>query len=151
VSLSYEGARAFSAGNGEEARKLFEQSLQLLAGAGAWEALGHMVLANLAIVQGRFDDGVRACAAGLEIVVGQTRQLDVWWVLGSSARALSGTNELEAAVRLHGAFLAWREARGQEISCCRHSPVNSRNMSPRRSGPRLQIPSSLALRPKGGG
>jgi predicted ATPase/class 3 adenylate cyclase len=114
VSLCYEGARAFSAGNGEEARKLFEQSLQLLAGAGAWEALGHMVLANLAIVQGRFDDAVRACAAGLEIAVGQARQLDVWWALGSSARALSGTNELEAAVRLHGAFLAWREARGQE-------------------------------------
>jgi tetratricopeptide (TPR) repeat protein len=114
VSLGYEGARAFSAGNREEARKLFEQSLQLLGGAGAWEAFGHMVLANLAIVQGRFDDAVRACAAGLEIVVGQARQLDVWWALGGSARALSGTNELEAAVRLHGAFHAWREARGQE-------------------------------------
>jgi predicted ATPase/DNA-binding SARP family transcriptional activator len=114
VSLGYEGARAFSAGDREEARELFEQSLQLLAGAGTWEALGHMMLANLAIVEGRFDDAVRACAAGLEIVVGQGRQLDVWWALGGSARALSGTNELEAAVRLHGAFHAWREARGQE-------------------------------------
>jgi predicted ATPase/DNA-binding SARP family transcriptional activator len=114
VSLGYEGARAFSVGDREEARKLFEESLQLLAGAGTWEALGHMMLVNLAIVEGRFDDAVRACAAGLEIVVGQARQLEIWWVLGGSARALSGTNELEAAVRLHGAFHAWREARGQE-------------------------------------
>jgi predicted ATPase/class 3 adenylate cyclase len=114
ISLSYEGARAFSAGNREEARKLFERSLQLLAGAGGWDALPHMSLATLAIVEGRFDDAVGACAAGLEILVRQGRQLDIWWALGDSARALSGTNELEAAVRLHAAFLAWREARGQE-------------------------------------
>jgi predicted ATPase/class 3 adenylate cyclase len=114
MSLGYQGARAFSAANREEARKLFEQSLQQSAGAGRWEQPGHMLLANLAIVEGRFDDAVRACAASLEIIVRQGRQLEIWWTLAVSARALSGTNELEAAVRLHAAFLAWREARGQE-------------------------------------
>jgi hypothetical protein len=71
-------------------------------------------LADLAIVEGRFDDAVRACAASLEILVREGRQLEIWEALGASARALGGTNELEAAVRLHAAFLAWREARGQE-------------------------------------
>ena len=50
----------------------------------------------------------------LGILVRQGRQLDIWQALGVSARALGGTNELEAAVRLHAAFVAWREARGQE-------------------------------------
>jgi hypothetical protein len=114
MSLGQQAARAFSAGNRDEARKLFEQSLPLSAGLGRWEALPQLSLANLAIVEGRFDDAVRACAAGLEIVVRQGRQLEIWAALRVSARALGGTNELEAAVRLHAAFLAWREARGQE-------------------------------------
>ena len=113
-SLSDQGARAFSAGNREEARRLFEQSLHLSAGAGILEAFAHLELANLAIVEGRFDDAVRACAASLEILLRQVRRRGIWWALGVSARALSGTNELEAAVRLQAAFLAWREARGQE-------------------------------------
>jgi predicted ATPase len=111
-SLSQQGARAFSAGDREEARKLFEQSLQLSAGLGFWEGLPHLWLANLAIVEGRFDDAVRACAAILEILVRHRgRQPDIGAALGVSARALAGTNELEAAVRLHAAFVAYREAR----------------------------------------
>jgi predicted ATPase/DNA-binding SARP family transcriptional activator len=112
--LSLEGARAFSAGNREEARKLFEQSLERTAGAGLLEAWAHLSLADLAIVEGRFDDAVRACAATLEIVLRHGRQLEIWGALRASARALAGTNELETAVRLHAAFFAWREARGQE-------------------------------------
>ena len=114
MSLGPQGARAFSAGNREEARKLFEQSLHLSAGAGGLEAFGHLSLAGLAIVEGRFDDAVRACAAGLEILVRHGTQPDIWEALDVSARALGGTNELEAAVRLHAAFVAWREARGRE-------------------------------------
>jgi len=72
-------------------------------------------VAYLAIVEGRFDDAVRACAASLEIVVRQGRQLEIWDTLGISARALGGTNELEAAVRLHAAVVAWREARGHVV------------------------------------
>jgi tetratricopeptide (TPR) repeat protein len=113
-SLNAQGARAFSAGNREEARKLFEQSLQVLAGAGLWEALPRVFLADLAIVEGRFEDAVRACAAGLEILVRHGRQVDIWGALGASARALSGTNELEAAVRLHAAQVAWWEGRGHK-------------------------------------
>jgi hypothetical protein len=111
-SLIQQGARAFSAGDREEARKLFEQSLQLLAGLGAWEGLPHVWLAGLAIVEGRFDDAVRACAASLEIVVRHGRQPEIWAALRFSARALGGTSELEAAVRLHAAFVATWEARG---------------------------------------
>jgi predicted ATPase len=116
MSLNYQGARAFSAGNREEARKLFEQSLHLSASLGPYAvALAHLSLTDLAIVEGRFDDAVRACAAGLEILVRLGgRQRDIWAALAGSARALGGTNELEAAVRLHAAFVAWREARGQE-------------------------------------
>jgi predicted ATPase/DNA-binding SARP family transcriptional activator len=114
TSLIQQGARAFSAGNPEEARKLFEQSLQLLAGAGPWEAGGHMAVAELAIAEGRFDDAVRACAASLELLIGHGRQLDIWEALGVAARALGGTTELEAAVLLHAAFVAWREVRGPE-------------------------------------
>jgi hypothetical protein len=98
----------------EEARKLFEQSLHLSAGAGFFDPFAHLRVANLAIVEGRFDDAARACAAGLKILVRHGRQLEIWEALGVSARALGGTNELEAAMRLHAAFLAWREARGQE-------------------------------------
>jgi predicted ATPase len=114
--LALQGDRAFSAGNREEARTLFEQSLHLSAGAGFFEALPHMLLADLAIVEGRFDDAVRACAASLEIVLRYGRQLGIWEALGVSARALGGTNELDAAVRLHAAFFAWREARGEQGS-----------------------------------
>jgi tetratricopeptide (TPR) repeat protein len=112
--LNAQGARAFSAGNREEARKLFEQSLQVLAGLGWREALPHVYLADLAIVEGRFDDAVRACAAGLEILVRKGRQVEIWAALGASARALAGTNELEAAVRLHAAQVAWWEGRGHK-------------------------------------
>jgi predicted ATPase/class 3 adenylate cyclase len=111
-SLLQQGTRAFSAGNREDARKLFEQSLQLLVGLGSWESVPHEWLAGLAIVEGRFDDAVRACAAGLEIVVRHGRQPEIWGALRFSARALAGTNELEAAVRLHAAFVTTWEARG---------------------------------------
>jgi tetratricopeptide (TPR) repeat protein len=115
--LSLEGARAFSAGNREEARKLFEQSLHLSASLGPYAgALAHLSLADLAVVEGRFDDAVRACAASLEILVREGRQREIWAALAGSAAALGGTHELEAAVRLHAAFVAWREARGQGIS-----------------------------------
>ena len=114
-SLSLQGARAFSTGNRAEARKLLEQSLHLSAGAGVAEAYAQGRVAYLAIVEGRFDDAVRACAASLEIVVRQGRQLEIWDTLGISARALGGTNELEAAVRLHAAVVAWREARGHVV------------------------------------
>jgi predicted ATPase/DNA-binding SARP family transcriptional activator len=116
MSLSRQGARAFSAGNRDEARKLFEQSLQLSAGAGHWEALAHLLVADLAIVEGRFDDAVRACAATLELLGRQGHQLVIWEALGGSARALGGTSELEAAVRLHAAFVAWREAHEYQSS-----------------------------------
>jgi predicted ATPase/class 3 adenylate cyclase len=116
ISLSRQGARAFSAGNREEARKLFEQSLQLSAGLGVWEAGAHLSVANLAIVEGRFDDAVRACTAGLEIAVRQGHQILIWEALGGSARALAGTSELEAAVRLHAALVAWREAHEYQSS-----------------------------------
>jgi hypothetical protein len=85
-----------------------------MAGAGVWEALGHLWLAGLAIVEGRFDDAVRACAAGLEINVRHGRQLDIWAALRDSARALAGTNEVAAAVRLHAAQRAWWEGRGHK-------------------------------------
>ncbi len=112
--LMLKAARAFAAGNREETRKLLDQSLRSSSGTGFFsEASAHMRVANLAIVEGRFDDAVRACAAALEILFRwQGRQLEIWEALGVSARALGGTNELEAAVRLHAAFLAWREARG---------------------------------------
>jgi predicted ATPase/class 3 adenylate cyclase len=113
LSLGPQAARAFSAGNREEARKLLEQSLQLLAGRGHLEGVRTLSLAGLAIVEGRFDDAVRACAAGLEIVVRHGIQPGIWEALDVSARALGGTNELEAAVRVRAAFLAWREARGR--------------------------------------
>jgi hypothetical protein len=73
--------------------------------------LAHVSLANLAIVEGRFDDAVRACADGLEIDVRHGRQLDIWGTLRASARALGGTNELAAAVRLLAAQDAWWEGR----------------------------------------
>jgi tetratricopeptide (TPR) repeat protein len=113
-SLAFQGSRAFSAGDRDEARKVFEQSLGLLAGAGLWEGMAHFWLANLAVVEGRFDDAVRACAAGLEILVRDGRQIDIWGALRNSARALAGTNELEAAVRLHAAQRAWWEGRGHK-------------------------------------
>jgi tetratricopeptide (TPR) repeat protein len=116
TALSHRGARAFSAGDREEARKLFEQSLQLSAGAGYREALAHVWVADLAIVEGRYDDAVRACATSLEILGRQAHQLIIWEVLGDSARALGGTNELEAAVRLHAAVVAWREAHENQSS-----------------------------------
>jgi predicted ATPase/class 3 adenylate cyclase len=116
TALSHQGARAFSAGDREEARKLFERSLQLSAGEGYREALAHVWVADLAIVEGRFDDAVRACATGLEILGRQGHQLIIWEVLGDSARALGGTNELEAAVRLHAAVVAWREAHENQSS-----------------------------------
>jgi predicted ATPase/class 3 adenylate cyclase len=114
ASLGLQGVRAFSAGNREEARRLFEQSLRSSAGAGVFEAEAHVRVASLAIVEGRFDDAVRACAASLEILLRQGRPLEIWEALGVSARALGGTNELEAAVRVHAAFVAWREARGHK-------------------------------------
>jgi predicted ATPase/class 3 adenylate cyclase len=124
VSLIWQGARAFSAGDREEARKLFEQSLQhLSAGAGASGPLAHVPVVDLAIVEGRFDDAARACAAILEILVRHGRQLEIWEALGVSARALGGTNELEAAVRLHAAFVAWREARGHGYLSFLYPPI----------------------------
>jgi predicted ATPase/class 3 adenylate cyclase len=116
TALSHQGARAFSAGDREEARNLFEQSLQLSAGAGYREALAYVWVADLAIVEGRYDDAVRACATSLEILGRQAHQLIIWEVLGDSARALGGTNELEAAVRLHAAVVAWREAHENQSS-----------------------------------
>jgi tetratricopeptide (TPR) repeat protein len=113
MSLIMQGARAFSAGNREQARKLFEQSLQLSAGAGSLEAFALISLADLAIVEGRFDDAVRACAASLEILLRQGIQAEIWGALGRSARALAGTNELEAAVRLHAARATWLEPRAR--------------------------------------
>jgi hypothetical protein len=83
---------------------------------GVWEAGAHLSVANLAIVEGRFDDAVRACTASLEIAVRQGHQILIWEVLGGSARALCGTSELEAAVRLYAALVAWREAHEYQSS-----------------------------------